>query len=132
MSFFVDALGDEMIGGGIVKLSATSTVYIDGFGTHTTTTTPFKAAKSCQPLSPDEAHTLGFADYGTNEFIVIYSLKKIPMPSKDGDTVMIHFNNKDWYVRKVLPWVWNEGQPSHTGYYEVILSRFNETNINPD
>lgn len=132
MSFFIDALGDELIGAGVVNTSVTETVYIDGFGQYTTTKKNFKTAKSCQPLEPDEAQQLGFADYGTNEFITIYSLKRIPMPAKSGDTVMVHFNGKDWYVRKVLPWIWDMGTKNEQGYYEVILSRFNEQNINPD
>ena len=132
MSFFMDAIGDDLIGAGTVKITVTTTVYMDGFGEFSTQKKTFTAAKSCQPMSPDEAQLMGFADYGTNEFLTIFTLKKIPMPSKSGETVMVHFNNKDWYVRRVLPWVWGEGMPSQQGYYEVTLSRFNETNINPD
>lgn len=101
MSFFMDAIGDDLIGAGTVKITVTTTVYMDGFGEFTTQKKTFTAAKSCQPLSPDEAQLMGFADYGTNEFLTIFTLKKIPMPSKSGETVMVHFNNKDWYVRRV-------------------------------
>lgn len=132
MSFFTDALGDEMIGGGTIKMVARETIYIDGFGEYQTKETPFVAAKSIQPMTADEAQTMGFADYGTNEFITIYSLKKIPMPSKTGDTVTVKFNGKEWFVRKVLPWTWNEGTPFEQGYWDVTLSRFDENNINPN
>jgi len=131
-SFFADALGDSLIGAGQVKLVARTTLYVDGFSTHTETITKFTAQKSFQPLTPDEAFALGFGDYGTNEFITLISLKKIPMPSGTGATTVVRFNNKDWYVRKVLPWVWDEGTPFAQGYYEVIMSRFEETKVNPN
>ena len=54
------------------------------------------------------------------------------MPSKKGEAIIIHFNKKDWYVRRVLPWVWDEGTPMELGYYEVTLSRFNEEEVNPN
>ena len=97
-SFFSDALGDNMIAGGTISLSVRRVTFVDGFQTHTTTPIKFLARKSCQPLSPDEAQLQGFGDYGTNEFMTIYSLKKIPMPSKKGEAIIIKFNKKDWYV----------------------------------
>lgn len=132
MSFFTDALGDHMISGGTIKVSAMEVIYEDGFGERTEKPFKFKALKSCQPLSPDEAQLMGFGDYGTNEFLTIYSLQKLPMPSQKGFSVKVRFNKKDWYVRKVLPWTWNEGTATEYGYWEVTLSRFNETEVNPD
>ena len=131
-SFFSDALGDSMISGGTISLSVRKVTFVDGFQTHTTVPIKFLAIKSCQPLSPDEAQLQGFGDYGTNEFMTIYSLKKIPMPSKNGEAVVVRFNKKDWYVRKVQPWVWDEGTPMELGYYEITLSRFNENEVNPN
>jgi hypothetical protein len=131
-NFFQDVLGDSMISGGIMTVSVKTVLYVDGFATHETKSKKFKARKSIQPLTPDEAQLMGFGDYGTNEFITIYSLKKLPMPSKKGEAIVVHFNNKDWYVRRVLPWVWNEGTPMELGYYEVTLSRFNENEVNPN
>ena len=131
-SFFQDALGDKMIGGGQMTLTYRRILRIDGEITHQERTRQFVAQKSIQPLSPDEAQLMGFGDYGTNEFITIYTLKKIPMPSKKGEVVIVKFNKKDWYVRRVLPWVWDEGTPFQMGYWEVTLSRFNETEVNPD
>ena len=92
----------------------------------------FVAKKSVQPLSPDEAQLQGFPDYGTNEFITIFSLKEIPMPSNKQEAIVVHFNNKNWYVRRVLPFVWDKGTPMEMGYYETILSRYNENQLNPD
>lgn len=131
-SFFSDALGDSMIAGGTMELTMRKVTFVDGFQTHETRPLKFIVRKSCQPLSPDEAQLQGFGDYGTNEFMTIYSLKKIPMPSKKGDVVVVRFNKKDWYVRKVQPWVWDEGTAMEMGYYEVTLSRFNENEVNPN
>lgn len=131
MSFFTDAMGDKMISGGVIKVTAMKVLYVDGFATKTEKTIRFKALKSCQPLSPDEAQLMGFGDYGTNQFMTIYSLQNLPMPSEDGVALKVHFNKRDWFVRKVLPWVWNEGTPMEYGYWEVTLSRFNETEVNP-
>ena len=131
-SFFSDALGDSMIAGGTISLYMRKVTFVDGFQTHVSTPVKFLARKSCQPLSPDEAQLMGFGDYGTNEFMTIYSLKKIPMPSKKGEAMVVRFNQKDWYVRKVQPWVWDEGTPMELGYYEITLSRFNENEVNPN
>ena len=131
-SFFSDALGDNMIAGGTISLSMRKVLFIDGFQTHETVPVKFLARKSCQPLSPDEAQLQGFGDYGTNEFMTIYSLKKIPMPSKKGEAIIEQKKKKDWYVRKVQPWIWDEGTPMELGYYEVTLSRFNENEVNPN
>lgn len=132
MSFFEDALGDPMISGGVIQLTARTVLFMDGVAEYVEKPISFKARKSCQPLSPDEAQTMGFGDYGTNEFITIFSLKEIPMPKNKGEVVIVKFNHKDWYVRKVLPWVWDKGTPLEMGYYEIILSRFNEEKVNPD
>lgn len=131
-SFFQDALGDWMISGGTVTLTARRTLLIDGFATREDKPIRFVARKSCQPLSPDEAQLMGFGDYGTNEFITIYTLKKLPMPSKSGEVIIVRFNKKDWYVRRVLPWTWDEGTPMEMGYWEVTLSRYNENEVNPN
>lgn len=131
-SFFSDVLGDNMIAGGTISLIMRKVTFVDGFQTHETKPLKFLARKSCQPLSPDEAQLQGFGDYGTNEFMTIYSLKKIPMPSKTGEAIIVRFNKKDWYVRKVQPWIWDEGTPMELGYYEVTLSRFNENEVNPN
>lgn len=132
MSFFTDAMGDSMISGGVIQLTAMNVFYQDGFAVRTEKPIKFKALKSCQPLSPDEAQLMGFGDYGVNEFITIYSLKKITMPNQDGYSLKVRFNNKDWYVRKVLPFSWNEGTPLEYGYWEITLSRFNEMEVNPN
>lgn len=132
MSFFTDALGDRMISGGVMKLTARVVLYQDGMATYELKQIPFTARKSIQPLYPEEAQLAGYGDYGTNEFITIYALKKIPMPSKKGEAVIVRFNKTDWYVRKVLRFVWDEGTPLELGYYEVTLSRFNETEVNPN
>jgi len=132
MSFFTDAMGDKMISGGTIKITAMEVLYDDGMATKTEKPFRFKAMKSCQPLSPDEAQLMGFGDYGTNEFITIYALQEIPMPSQNLTAVVVHFNKRDWYVRKVLPWVWNRGTPFEYGYWEVTLSRFNTEEVNPN
>lgn len=132
MSFFSDALGDTMISGGVVTATAQTIFYNSGIAEKAQRPWKFKAKKSVQPLSPDEAQLQGFPDYATNQFITIYSLKKIPMPSGKGEEVIVRFNNKDWKVRKVLPWVWDEGTAMELGYYEVTLSRFDPNKINPD
>lgn len=132
MSFFDDALGDPMISGGVITMNLRSVFYDSGFASTTVKRQKFRARKSVQPLTPDEAQVMGFPDYGTNEFITIYSLKAIPMPSKEGEAVVVTFNKKDWYVRKVLPFVWDKDTPMELGYYEVVLSRFNEIEVNPD
>lgn len=131
-SFFQDALGDWMISGGVLNLTARRTLLVDGFATREDKPIKFQARKSCQPLSPDEAQLMGFGDYGTNEFITIYTLKKLPMPSKSGEVIIVRFNKKDWYVRRVLPWTWDEGTPMEMGYWEVTLSRYNENEVNPN
>lgn len=131
-SFFQDALGDSMISGGIVKITAYTVLYVDGFAQKTGKPFRFTARKSVQPLTPDEAQLAGYGDYGTNEFITIYSLQKIPMPTKEGEYVVVHFNNKKWYVRKVLPFTWDEGTPMEMGYWEIQLSRFVENEVNPN
>lgn len=131
-SFFSDALGDSMISGGVIKLYMRTVTYVNGFETHTTRPIKFLARKSCQPLTPEEAQLQGFGDYSTNEFMTIYSLKKIPMPSKEGKAIVVRFNKIDWYVRKVQPWVWDAGTPMELGYYEITLSRFNENEVNPN
>lgn len=132
MSFFTDAIGDHMISGGTIKVTAMEVYYEDGEGKRIEKPFKFKAKKSCQPLYPEEAQLMGFGDYGTNEFLTIYALQEIPMPSNKLVAVKVHFNKKDWYVRKVLPWVWNQGTPFEYGYWEVTLSRFNETEVNPN
>lgn len=132
MSFFDDALGDPMISGGVIELTARQVLFVDGFTEYAEKPIKFKARKSCQPLSPDEAQLMGFGDYGTNEFMTIFSTKEIPMPKAKGEAIIVRFNRKDWYVRKVLPWVWDKGTPLELGYYEIILSRFNEEKVNPD
>ena len=68
-SFFQDALGDWMISGGVMQLTARVVLYEDGMATHETKKIKFNARKSIQPLYPDEAQLQGFGDYGTNEFI---------------------------------------------------------------
>ena len=132
MSFFSDALGDNMISGGTITATARIVFYNSGFSEIVEKPWKFKAKKSIQPLSPDEAQLQGYPDYATNQFITIYSLKKIPMPSRKGEEVIIHFNKKDWKVRKVFPWVWDEGTSMELGYYEVTLSRYEPDTINPD
>lgn len=132
MSFFSDALGDNMISGGTITAVAKVIYYNSGMAEITQKPWKFKAKKSVQPLSPDEAQLQGYPDYATNEFITIYSLKKIPMPSRKGEEIIIHFNKKDWKVRKVLPWVWDQGTPLELGYYEVTLSRYEPDVINPN
>lgn len=132
MSFFSDALGDSMISGGTVKMRMRKGFYNSGLLEYVDEPVTFLARKSIQPLEPEEAQVKGFPDYSTNQFMTIYSLKKIPMPSKKMEAVIITFNNTDWYVRKVMPFVWDEGTPFQMGYYEVTLSRFNETDINPN
>lgn len=132
MSFFSDALGDSMISGGIVTMKMRRVYYDSGMAETDERQISFHARKSVQPLEPEEAQLKGFPDYSTNQFITIFSLKKIPMPSKKLESIIVTFNGKDWYVRKVLPFVWDEGTPMEMGYYEVILSRFDENNINPD
>lgn len=131
-SFFEDAMGDYMISGGTIKLRGREVLYIDGLANYTEKPFSFRAKKSCQPLYPDEAQLMGFGDYGVNEFMTIFALQEIPMPSNKMSDVIVRFNNKDWYVRKVLPWRWNEDTPMATGYYEVTLSRFNEREVNPN
>lgn len=131
-SFFQDALGDWMISGGIMTVTAYTVLYEDGFARRVSKPFKFRARKSIQPLSPDEAQLAGYGDYGTNEFITIYSLKKIPMPAKTGEYVVVRFNDKDWYVRKVLPFTWDEGTPMELGYWEIQLSRFVEDEVNPN
>ena len=106
--------------------------YESGFLKFRDASRTFYAQKSVQPLEPEEAQLMGFPDYSTNQFITIFSLKKIPMPSKTNESVIVRFNQTDWYVRKVLPFVWDAGTPMEMGYYEAVLSRFNETEINPD
>lgn len=132
MSFFTDALGDKMISGGTIKMVMRKVFYNSGMAESQDVPVTFFAQKSIQPLEPEAAQLQGFPDYSTNQFITIYSLKKIPMPSNKLEAVKITFNNKDWYVRKVLPFVWDEDTPMQMGYYEVTLSRFNEGQINPD
>lgn len=132
MSFFDDAMGDPLIAGGVIKVRGRRILYDDGFSTYEEVPFNFKARKSCQPLSPDEAQLMGFGDYGVNEFMTIFALQEIPMPSNQMSDVIVRFNQRDWYVRKVLPWIWDKGTPLETGYYEVTLSRFNEREVNPN
>lgn len=132
MSFFTDALGDPMISGGVITATARTIYYNSGLAETIVKPWKFRAKKSVQPLSPDEAQLQGYPDYATNQFITIFSLKKIPMPSRKGEEVIIHFNKKDWKVRKVQPWVWDEGTAMELGYYEVTLSRYEPDVINPD
>lgn len=132
MSFFTDAMGDHMISGGVIKVTGVEVWYEDGEAKRIEKPFKFKALKSCQPLYPEEAQLMGFGDYGTNQFLTIYTLKEIPMPSNRLVAVKVHFNKKDWYVRKVLPWVWNRETPTEYGYWEVTLSLFNEEEINPN
>ena len=132
MSFFTDALGDTMFCAGTISITVKTVYYMDGIATNTSRVKKFVAKKSVQPLSPDEAQLQGFPGYGTNEFITIFSLKEIPMPSNKQEAVVVTFNNKNWYVRRVLPFVWDKGTPMEMGYYETILSRYNETQLNPD
>lgn len=132
MSFFSDALGDNMISGGVITMKMRKVYYDAGIAETDERPISFRARKSIQPLEPEEAQLKGFPDYSTNQFITIFSLKKIPMPSKKLESIIVTFNGKDWYVRKVLPFVWDEGTSMEMGYYEVILSRFDENNINPD
>lgn len=132
MSFFADALGDPMISAGTIKMTVRKGFYESGFLKYRDVSKSFYAKKSVQPLEPEEAQLMGFPDYSTNQFITIYSLKKIPMPSKTNEAVIVRFNQTDWYVRKVLPFAWDTGTPMEMGYYEAVLSRFNENEINPD
>lgn len=131
-SFFEDALGDPMISGGALQVTSRRVLYIDGIATYEGRPQRFFVKKSVQPLTPTEAQLQGFADYGVNEFITVYSLKKITMPSKDGEYLVLRFNNKDWFVRKVLPFVWDEGTPFEMGYWETTLSRYLEEELNPN
>lgn len=131
-SFFEDAMGDYLISGGTIKIRGREVLYDEGMATYFEKPFRFKAKKSCQPLSPDEAQLMGFGDYGVNEFMTIFALQEIPMPSNKMSDVIVTFNNQDWYVRKVLSWRWNEDTPLATGYYEVTLSRFNEKQVNPN
>lgn len=131
-SFFQDALGDWMISGGVMKMTARVVMYEDGMQTHVVKRMNFTARKSIQPLYPEEAQLQGYGDYGTNEFITIFTTKKIPMPSNKMEAVIVRFNKTDWYVRKVLRFVWDEDTPMELGYYEVTLSRFNESEVNPN
>ncbi|MBQ2176732.1 MAG: hypothetical protein II453_17370 [Alphaproteobacteria bacterium] len=132
MSFFTDALGDTMFCAGTITVTVKSIYYDNGFAKNTSREKKFIAKKSVQPLSPDEAQLQGFPDYGPNEFITIFSLKEIPMPSNKQEAVVVKFNGKSWYVRKVLPFVWDKDTPMEMGYYETILSRYNENQLNPD
>lgn len=132
MSFFTDALGDPMFCAGTITMTVKSVYYDNGIAKNTTRERKYTAKKSVQPLTPDEAQLQGFPDYGTNEFITIFSLKEIPMPSNRQEAVIVQFNKKNWYVRKVLPFVWDKDTPMEMGYYEVILSRYNENQLNPD
>lgn len=92
-----------MISGGTIKMRMRRVYYDSGMAETEEQPISFLAKKSIQPLEPEEAQTRGFPDYSTNQFITIYSLKKIPMPSKNLESIIITFNKKDWYVRKVLP-----------------------------
>lgn len=130
-SFFQDALGDPMISGGVVTMTVTQVTYIDGMATKISKPKKLRAKKSIQPLSPEEAQLKGYGDYSTNQFYTMFSLQNIPMPSKKGEYTVLHFNGRDWYVRKVEPFIWDEGTPMELGYYEITLSKFNETEVNP-
>lgn len=132
MSFFTDALGDTMFCAGTITVTVKTVFYDRGLAKSSTREKKFVAKKSVQPLSPDEAQLQGFPDYGTNEFITIFSLKEIPMPSNKQEVVVVRFNNKNWYVRRVLPFVWDKDTSMEMGYYETILSRYNENQLNPD
>ena len=131
MSFFTDALADPLISGGVVTASYKTITYVDGFASETSATQTFKARKSVQPMAAAEAQLKGYPDYATNEFYVIYTLKKLPLPAGN-KVVVVHFNNKDWYVRGVTSWVWDEGTPFQQGYYEVAMSRYAPDSVNPD
>lgn len=131
MSFFTDALADPLISGGMVTATYKTITYTDGLAQTTSKTQSFRARKSVQPLTPAEALARGYPDYSTNEFYTIYTLKKIPLPSKTNEVVVVHFNQKDWYVRGLLSWVWDEGTPFQQGYFEVVVSRFAPDSINP-
>lgn len=132
MSFFTDALGDSMISGGTIKVTVNRVYYNSGVAESVVEPKTFIAKKSIQPLEPASAHARGFPDYATNQFITIYSTKKIPLPSKKGEVVTVKFNGQTWYVRKVQPWIWDEGTALQMGYYEITLSRYAEEDINPD
>jgi len=131
-NIFFDAFSSPIINGGTIQCVLRTTIYAHGFGSNTEKKVPFIAKKSAQPLTPDEATKMGFGDYGSNEWLIIYSTKKIPMPSGSGENMTIEFNKKEWYVRKVLPWTWDEGTQLERGYYKVYLSRFEETKVNPN
>ena len=77
MSFFSDALGDSMISAGTLKMTLRKGYYESGFLKYRDTSKSFYAKKSVQPLEPEEAQLMGFPDYSTNQFITIFSLKKI-------------------------------------------------------
>lgn len=130
-SFFEDALGDPMISAGRVKLTVRTVRYVDGMAEYVETPKKFFCLKSNQPLSPEAAQLKGFGDYATNEFLTIFSLKEIPMPRKEGEDIIVQFNNRNWYVRKVLPFVWDRDTPLEMGYYEVILSKYSDKELNP-
>ena len=119
MSFFTDALADPLISGGVVTASYKTITYVDGFASETSA------------MTAAEAQLKGYPDYATNEFYVIYTLKKLPLPAGN-KVVVVHFNNKDWYVRGVTSWVWDEGTPFQQGYYEVAMSRYAPDSVNPD
>lgn len=130
-SFFEDALSDPLISAGKIKMTVRKCFYIDGFPEREEKPKRVWGLKSKQPFSADEAKLNGFGDYATNQFIVIYSLQNIPLPKDDGEDIIVHFNNRDWYVRKVSPFVWDQDTPLEMGYYEVILSKYSDKELNP-
>ena len=132
MSFFTDALADPLISGGIVTATYKTITYENGMAKESSRVETFKARKSVQPLNAAEAQLKGYPDYSVNEFYTIYTLKKISLPTKANQVVIVHFNNKDWYVRGVESFVWDEGTPLQQGYYEVSVSRYAPDSINPD
>ena len=93
MSFFTDALGDSMISGGNVTGTVHHIYYNSGFAEMVDKPWKFKAKKSIQPLSPEEAQLMGYPDYSTNEFITIFSLQKIPMPTKMTQNQFLHLTS---------------------------------------
>jgi hypothetical protein len=123
MSFFEDCMGDSMMNAGIVNVKVMDTGYEEGqFVIKNTKTKAIKTAKSMQPLSPEQVEKLGFGEYPDHEFLSLYTLDEIPLPTAEGQIVIISFNGHNYTLRKVLPWVWNVSG-GRMGYFQYIISR---------
>lgn len=132
MSFFDDVFGDSMISAGRVKVEIIQTTYVRGEVSKEVVRSYYlNCPKSTQPLEPAEVKMMGFGDYDTNEYRVLYTVKEIPLPTGSGATTMVTINGKQYYVRKVLPWVWDEHTSLAMGAYKVIVSRYSEA-TNPN